>query len=218
MTNLERTTFEMPRASEYFDVTELQKMTGLSRARFGEVAIKELMDNSLDACESAGVPPEVSLHTKEVDADTLCIIVEDNGNGILPDTVRRILNFQTRTSDKAVYRAPTRGLQGNALKTLLGMPFALGVDQPVVVEAHGIRHIIKAWTDPAGELRIKHEEASGRSQGTLVGLALPKDHYPLNVPWWGKAFALFNPRALVQISNVRDASYHANTNSASKLR
>ena len=189
MSYLERTTFDMPRTSEYFDVTELQKMTGLSRERFGEVAIKELLDNALDACEAAGVPPKVSLHTEEVDADTLRIIVEDNGTGIPPDTVQRILNFQTRTSDKVMYRAPTRGLQGNAFKTLIGMPFALGVDQPVVVEACGIRHIIKAWTDPAGELHIDHQETSGRAQGTLVGLALPKG-YPLNVTWWGKAFAL----------------------------
>ncbi len=57
MSYLERTTFDMPRTSEYFDVTELQKMTGLSRERFGEVAIKELLDNALDACEVAGARP-----------------------------------------------------------------------------------------------------------------------------------------------------------------
>ncbi len=47
VTTLERTTFEMSRASEYFDVTELQKMTGLTRERFGEVVVKELIDNAL---------------------------------------------------------------------------------------------------------------------------------------------------------------------------
>jgi len=210
VTILERTTFEMSRASEYFDVAELQKMTGLTQARFGEVVIKELMDNALDACESAGVAPNIPLHAEEIDEDTVYIVVEDNGNGIPPDTVRRILNFHTRTSEKAVYRAPTRGLQGNALKTVLGMPFALGVDQPVVVEAHGVKHIIKAWTDPAGELHIDHQEVAGRSEGTLAGVALPKRSQSLKASWWGRAFALFNPHSSVQIGSLGDGSYHAN--------
>jgi hypothetical protein len=33
----------------------------------------------------------------------------DNANGIQPETIKRILNFETRTSDKTAYRSPTRG-------------------------------------------------------------------------------------------------------------
>jgi DNA topoisomerase VI subunit B len=89
--------------------------------------------------------------------DRLTLSVHDNGSGILPDTVRRILNFQTRTSDKAVYRSPTRGAQGNALKTVLGMPCAFGIREPIVIEAHGVSHEILSWIDPAGEARIQYQ-------------------------------------------------------------
>jgi hypothetical protein len=46
---LERTTFEFSRGIEYFDVRELQTMTGQPAERFPDVVLKELVDNALDA-------------------------------------------------------------------------------------------------------------------------------------------------------------------------
>jgi hypothetical protein len=63
--------------------------------------------------------------------------IKDNGRGIPPVAVQSILDFRTRTSNKAAYRSPTRGLQGNALKTVIGTPYALGSRQPLVIEAKG---------------------------------------------------------------------------------
>jgi DNA topoisomerase VI subunit B len=51
----DRTHFSVSRAAEYFDVKELQAQTGQPVSAFGEVVLKELLDNSLDACESAGI-------------------------------------------------------------------------------------------------------------------------------------------------------------------
>src|SRR5215210_1404942 len=134
MHKLERTTFESSRAGEYFDARELQAQTGQPISNFTTVALKELLDNALDACETAGVAPEVRVEVQE-DGDSIRLIVSDNGPGIPPETVRKVLNFNTRTSDKAAYRSPTRGAQGNALKTVIGVPHALGCSAPVIIEA-----------------------------------------------------------------------------------
>lgn len=65
-----------------------------------------------------------------------------------PELIDRILDFDRLVSDKAAYRSPARGAQGNALKTVLGIPFALGVHEPVIIEACGLRHEVTVGLDP----------------------------------------------------------------------
>jgi len=204
-----RTTFETSRASEYFNVRELQAQTGQPRERFMTVALKELIDNALDAGEIAGIAPIIQIEIAET-PPLVRMTVADNGTGIAPETVRRILNFQTRTSDKAAYRSPTRGAQGNALKTVLGMPCALGIRDAVLIEAQGVRHRILAGIDPAGELRLQHEEeAIPATPGTRITLPLPAEGQDCYPPFWAKAFAVFNPHASVKIclSSSRESAY-----------
>jgi DNA topoisomerase VI subunit B len=175
ITWFERTTFDTSRAAEYFNVRELQAQTGQPRERFAAVATKELADNALDACETAGIAPLIGIEVTGDDG-LLRIAVEDNGAGLPPETVRRILNFSTRTSDKAAYRSPTRGAQGNALKTVLGLPCTLGLREPVLIEAQGVQHRIVAWVDPAGELHLDHEQTPIPARpGTRVALTLPTE-------------------------------------------
>jgi len=116
-----RTHFEIHQSAKYFDARELQAQTGQPASAFGEVVLKELIDNALDACESAGVNPVIHIGYAAVD-DRLRLAVSDNGNGISESVIKSILNFDTRTSDKAAYKSPTRGAQGNAFKTIIGIP------------------------------------------------------------------------------------------------
>ena len=51
------------------------------------------------------------------------ITVTDNGPGIAAETITAILDYTTRTSSREAYVSPTRGAQGNALKTILAMPY-----------------------------------------------------------------------------------------------
>ncbi len=145
---LQRQVFEISRAAEYFTVRELQAQTGQLEENFAQVVLKELVDNAMDACETAGVTPEITIEVSAQDAIT--VAVSDNGPGLPPETIRRILNFGTRTSDKAVYRSPTRGAQGNALKTILGIPQAPGSQEPVIIESQGVRHSIRLVLTPGG--------------------------------------------------------------------
>ncbi len=45
-------------------------------------SVKEAVDNSLDACEEAGVLPEIYVEIKSLGTNRYCMIVEDNGPGI----------------------------------------------------------------------------------------------------------------------------------------
>ena len=195
---LERTIFETSRAAEYVDARELQAQTGQAHDQFAAVILKELVDNALDACKAAGIAPCITIEVTEY-ANALQIAVSDNGTGLTPETVERITNFQTRTSDKAAYKAPTRGAQGNALKTVLGIPCALGQSSPVLIEAHGVRHAVTVWLDPAGELRIDHQRTPMPTRcGTRISATIPlkgQDFWPRR---WARAFALVNPHASVR--------------------
>jgi len=196
--------FEASRAGEYFDARQLSALTGVPQGEFASVCLKELIDNSLDACESSGVAPEISIDVREEDG-VIRLSVTDNGPGIPPEVVRKVLDYNIRISDKAAYRSPTRGAQGNALKTIIGIPYSLGVREPVVITSRGVRHTIRPSIDPAGHVRISHTEDpdGGEEEGTRVSLQIitpgydvPEHHlqdfYPLH---WVRSFAAFNPHA-----------------------
>jgi len=118
MTKLERTTFEASRAAEYFDARQLSALAGVPASEFASVVLKELIDNALDACETAGTAPEIRVEARDEDG-AVSLTVSDNGPGLPPEVVRKVLDYNIRVSDKAAYRSPTRGAQGNALKRLV---------------------------------------------------------------------------------------------------
>jgi DNA topoisomerase VI subunit B len=199
---LERTMVEASRAAEYLDARKLSTLTGVQASEFASVCLKELVDNALDACESDGVVPEVDVEVTDFDG-VIGLTVSDNGPGIPPELVERILDYSVFVSDKAAYRSPTRGAQGNALKTIIGIPYALGSREPIVIEARGVRHVIKPWIDPAGGVRIDYtteevaEEEGTRTSLTITpGYDVPEDRLQEFHPrHWLRSFAAFNPQA-----------------------
>ena len=199
MSKLERTSFEFSRAREYFELKELSTLTGQEPENFATVVLKELVDNALDGCEMAGVTPYI---TVEVDGDVAAVdgeirmSVTNNGGGIPPEVVAKVLDYNIRVSDKSAYRSPTRGAQGNALKAVVGIPYALGGREPTVIEGRGVRHEIRPWIDSAGAVRIEHEESlSSLTEGTRVTVALPVGGQFFDPLHWVRSFALFNPHA-----------------------
>ena len=138
-----RETVTIDRAMEFFREDELAKQIGFSRPWWAAAILKEVIDNGLDAAEDAGRPPEV-----EVRIGSDGFTVADNGPGIRPEVVAGSLDFTTRTTDKALYVAPTRGRQGNAMKTIWAAPFVVsGGTGEVTIEACGVRHDVAVTTD-----------------------------------------------------------------------
>ena len=202
---LQRQHFDIPRASEYFSVKELQAQTGQPEHQFFHVLLKELVDNAIDAAEAAGIAPEITVNIDVYEADCLLAVV-DNGPGIPAEVVERILNFETRTSDKAAYRAPTRGAQGNALKTVIGIPYAMsGERTELIIIACNRRHDIGAYIDAAGEVKISHHATPvEHTVGTRLSVYLPlfsngtpQTFMPVD---YIRGYALSNPHASVKIS------------------
>ena len=142
---LNRQAFTTSRELEYFTESELTTQTGCSKQQWWPgVVAKELVDNALDACEQAGVAPVIS-----VDFSGDSIRVTDNGPGLAEKIVRKSLDFSTRTSDKQLYISPTRGAQGNALKTVFAIPYVLSGRNPgtIAIDSCGVHHRVAVSTD-----------------------------------------------------------------------
>jgi len=52
--------------------------------------VKEAVDNSLDACEEAGIMPEIHVIVRQISDDRYIMIVEDNGPGIVKQQIPNI--------------------------------------------------------------------------------------------------------------------------------
>jgi Histidine kinase-, DNA gyrase B-, and HSP90-like ATPase len=97
---LERTTFRTSRLLEFCSRKELVAQTGHEPEAWPLVVLKELVDNALDACEEAGVAPEIG-----VQVEPRAITVADNGPGMPPETITNILDFSSRVSSREAYVA-----------------------------------------------------------------------------------------------------------------
>jgi hypothetical protein len=171
-----RTAFTTSRLLEFCTTAELSKQVGFPPEDWLFVALKELVDNGLDAAEEAGIAPEITI-TVTTASNTLTVTVTDNGSGIAREVVARIINFRTKTSSREAYVDPTRGRQGNALQTILAMPFVLnGKSGETVIEALGIAHKIIFSIDPIRrEPKLMHgEDPSLVQSGTSVTLHWPR--------------------------------------------
>src|SRR5512132_2634137 len=99
---LERSTFRNSRLLDFASEKELTAQTGHQPAEWPLVVLKELVDNALDACEEAAVPPAVG-----ITVDDNGITVEDNGPGLPADVIDGVLDFSVRVSSREAYIAPT---------------------------------------------------------------------------------------------------------------
>lgn len=172
---LERTTFRTSRQLDFLSARELTFQCGYDRCQWPLVIVKELIDNALDACEEQGVPPEITV-TVEGDQDETRITVSDNGTGIPLDAVEGILDFSIRVSSREAYVAPDRGAQGNALKTLVAMPFVLaqGESGRVDIGGGGVLNEIEFSVD---RIRQRPRADINRLQedGSFVRIYLPEE-------------------------------------------
>ena len=116
--SLERTAFSTNRVLEFFSEKELQMQIGHSMQDWPVALLKELIDNSLDACETAVIEPQIQIGL-ESDSITIC----DNGPGLPAKILERSLDYLVHVSDKNHYISPTRGQLGNALKCVWAAPF-----------------------------------------------------------------------------------------------
>ena len=202
---LTRVPFHVSRLIEFCTRRELVNQTGHDVWEWPLVVVKELIDNSLDACEEAGITPIISVEVKD---DKIIII--DNGPGIPASVINGVLDYSIRVSSREAYCSPTRGAQGNALKTILPMGYVLdeqsgeNASAVTIIEAHGIAHRIRFSVD-----HILQEPKIGcltRSslvtKGTKITVTLPRvlhDGVAPHLLRIAEAFAWINPHLTLRV-------------------
>jgi DNA topoisomerase VI subunit B len=162
-TKLTRVAFKVSRLMEFCSKRELQNQTGHSIEDWPLVLAKETTDNALDACEEAEVAPNISI---VVDADTF--VIQDNAGGIDTETVKSILDYTSRVSSREAYVSPTRGAQGNALKTILAMGYVLDREAGSEGDAAGLTIIETRGVEHRIEFRVDHINNQPRIVHTMA--------------------------------------------------
>ena len=96
--------------SEFFEKNKhILGFDSLTRALI--TAVKESVDNSLDACEDAGILPEVFVQVSKESNNEYRVIVEDNGPGIVKKQVPNVFG-RLLYGSRFHTRAQRRGQQG----------------------------------------------------------------------------------------------------------
>src|SRR5438105_252066 len=102
--------------AEYFS-KNLQQVGFSSQTKAVLTTLKEAVDNSLDACEEAGILPELSVTVEKKgpgslkNSEQILVRVEDNGPGIDPDDISKVFGEYLASSKFGRGRC-SRGQQG----------------------------------------------------------------------------------------------------------
>jgi hypothetical protein len=177
---IERVAFTTSRLMEFCSEKELVAQTGHEAHQWSRVIIKELVDNGIDACEEAEVAPVIKVMiTTGKSRKPTRIVIEDNGPGIPAKTIAGVIDYDVRISSREAYISPTRGRQGNALKTILPMAYVLGgkIKGETWIEARGVRHrILFTVNQVRQEPVVKDLRSSSRiTTGTRVTVFWPSE-------------------------------------------
>jgi len=96
--------------SEFFEKNkQILGFDSLTRALI--TSVKEAVDNSLDACEDAGVLPELLVRVEKIENNEYRVTVEDNGPGIVKKQVPNVF-ARLLYGSRFHARAQRRGQQG----------------------------------------------------------------------------------------------------------
>ena len=93
--------------------------------------VKEAVDNSLDACEEAGILPSLRVELHEIAEDRFRVVVEDNGPGIVKQQIPKIFG-KLLYGSKFHRLKQSRGQQGIGISAA-GMYGQLTTGKPAVI-------------------------------------------------------------------------------------
>jgi DNA topoisomerase-6 subunit B len=94
-------------------------------------AVKEAVDNSLDACEEAGILPDLEIEIRELAENRYRVVVQDNGPGIVRQQIPKIFG-KLLYGSKFHRLKQQRGQQGIGISAA-GMYAQLTTGRPVVI-------------------------------------------------------------------------------------
>jgi DNA topoisomerase VI subunit B len=140
-------------------------------------AIKEAVDNSLDACEEAGILPELIVEIHEVGEERFRIAVEDNGPGIVRQQIPKIFG-KLLYGSKFHRLKQQRGQQGIGISAA-GMYGVLTTGKPVkIISKTGPgkpAHLFEIAIDTQKNAPVIHKDVEipwDKDQGTRVEIEM----------------------------------------------
>jgi hypothetical protein len=191
--------FSINREFDFVRLDGLRRVTGRPSHEWDIYILKELIDNALDADELVWAKdfskyPSVNITISYVDlpVNRRQLIIRVRNRASFPaERIEDIFNTGWYTSQKGYIKGLTRGSLGNALKTLLGIPYALRQRvagdmspelKPLSILTGGKEYLPQYIVNPATqtiELKIESRDVR-RVDGTIIRVGI--DHYSQQLP------------------------------------
>ena len=156
-------------AAEYF-AKNLQQVGFSSATKAVLTTLKESVDNSLDACEEAGIAPDLKVQISKKgegsskNVDLISVVVEDNGPGLEEKSIQSVFGEYLASSKFGRGRC-SRGQQGigiSAATTWAQLTHARGVH--VISKTKGSKKAISVIVD----MDIKNNKGVLKNKETLL--------------------------------------------------
>jgi DNA topoisomerase-6 subunit B len=168
-------------------------------------AVKEAVDNSLDACEEAGILPELLVEIRQISPDRFVMAVEDNGPGIVKAQIPKIFG-KLLYGSKFHRLKQARGQQGIGISAA-AMYGQLTTGKPIVVTsktgkgrpAHHFEIRIDTRKN-APVVEVDQQAELEKDHGTRVEIEMEAD-YRNGKRWLGRYLeqtALANPHCKLE--------------------
>jgi DNA topoisomerase-6 subunit B len=174
-------------------------------------AVREAVDNSLDACEEAGILPELDIEIREISENRYRVAVQDNGPGIVRQQVPKIFG-KLLYGSKFHRLKQQRGQQGIGISAA-GMYGQLTTGQPVLIVSRTGKsrpaHLFQITIDAKknAPVVVKDEETAWEPErGTRVEIELEAVYKKgrRSVDDYVEQTALVNPHVEIRYAPPRD--------------
>lgn len=154
------------------------------------MAVKESVDNSLDACEEAEILPEIEIILKNVGKDEYYLSVEDNGPGIIRKEVPKIFG-QFLYGSKFFSMQQARGQQGIGISAVV-LYSQITSGKPIIITSKtkesDVAYQIKMFID------TKENRASVVSEDVII---VPKE-YGLKLEFYMKGKYVKGKQSIIE--------------------
>jgi len=166
--------------------------------------VKEGVDNALDACEEAGILPDIRVEIRQLAETRFRIAIEDNGPGIVASQVPKVFG-RLLYGSKFHRLRQSRGQQGIGISAA-GMYGLLTTGKPVeIVSRTGsknrAKHVQLVIDTRSNEPKVKHEADIDwhRDHGTRVEIELEGNYRggQHSVDSYIRQISLANPHAQI---------------------
>ncbi len=172
-------------------------------------AVKEAVDNSLDACEEARILPEINVELIQLSETRFRVIVEDNGPGIVKKQIPNIF-AKLLYGSKFHKLAQSRGQQGIGISATVlygqltsGKPATIFSKIASSQKAAQFKLKINTQTNSPDIIEESEMEWEGKEHGTKIEVDLDASYMKgrQSVDEFLKQTAIVNPHATIIYTN-----------------